>query len=223
MQQNRHPPQRLNNSIRGKYVLYVACFCITLAFAGFTARDGWDVWQQHGLDVDAERGSVLRNIRASTLLSGRNQFLGDARARYTLVEFGDYECPPCRAVQQLALNILDRYKGRVKLDFRQLPLSHIHPHAKAAAVAAESARPSGKFWILHQRLLAADLNQRDSIAQSLSLSGVAVDRTRAQKQIALDAALARQLSVDSTPSFFLCRPDNTVVRLPRLQAIGQNL
>jgi protein-disulfide isomerase len=40
--------------------------------------------------------------------------------------------------------------------FRHFPLAEVHPHAIAAALAAEIAGVHGQFWPMHDRLFAGD-------------------------------------------------------------------
>lgn len=72
----------------------------------------------------------------------------------TLLEYGDYECPYCRA----AVPVIDEVRRLLGSDlvfaFRHFPLAELHPHALSAAVAAEAAALSGQFWPMHDRMLA---------------------------------------------------------------------
>lgn len=72
--------------------------------------------------------------------------LGAESARVTLVEFGDIECPNCRQAAPAVKLLLDHFAGRVRFVFRHFPLEEVHPHALAAAEAAECAAGQGKFW-----------------------------------------------------------------------------
>lgn len=195
------------------YTPVIILVCIALVFLGLAL---------HGkLQRTKQAPNVaIPQLKASTLLSGRSQFYGSPKAPYTLVEFGDYECPPCRRVQPLVEAALKKYSGRVKLDFRELPLVQIHPHAEAAAVAAESGRTVGKFWVIHDRLYKVDLSHPGIILKALTSSGVGLNVKAAQLQLAQDAALERKLSVNATPSFFLCCPDGSVFRLQGVEALG---
>jgi protein-disulfide isomerase len=40
----------------------------------------------------------------------------------------------------------------VRFTFRHFPLATVHPHARQAAEAAESAAAQGKFWEMHETL-----------------------------------------------------------------------
>lgn len=78
---------------------------------------------------------------------------GDPNALYTLVEFADYQCPVCKRAAALADEVIKR-DPRIRLAFRNYPLSEIHQWAKLAAVAAEAAAKQGKFWEMHDIIYA---------------------------------------------------------------------
>jgi len=66
-----------------------------------------------------------------------------------IVEYGDYECPYSRA----AYRSIERIESRgIRFAFRHFPLTEIHPHALAAATAAEAAALQGRFWDMHDHL-----------------------------------------------------------------------
>jgi protein-disulfide isomerase len=72
--------------------------------------------------------------------------LGDKNAPVTLIEFSDYECPFCkRYFDQTFTQIKTKYidTGKVKLVFRDLPLSFHDPMATKEAVAANCAQKQG--------------------------------------------------------------------------------
>ena len=80
------------------------------------------------------------------------QVRGNPEAPVTIVEFSDYHCPFCKRVQPTLTQLLDRYPGKVKLAFRDFPLSQLHPQARHAAEAARCAQDQGKFWEYHDVL-----------------------------------------------------------------------
>jgi protein-disulfide isomerase len=80
--------------------------------------------------------------------------LGPEHAPVVLVEYGDFECPTCKQAAPTVRMLLERFAGRVRLVFRHFPLEQAHPHALAAAEAAESAGEQGKFWEMHDLLFA---------------------------------------------------------------------
>jgi protein-disulfide isomerase len=69
-----------------------------------------------------------------------------------ILEYGDYECPYSRAAYQ-QIKRVERVSGDgVRFAFRHFPLTEIHPHALAAAAAAEAAALQGRFWEMHELL-----------------------------------------------------------------------
>jgi protein-disulfide isomerase len=77
-------------------------------------------------------------------------------AEFSLVEYGDYECPYCRAavpeIEKVRLELGDR----LVFAFRHFPLAELHPFALSAAVAAEGAALLGQFWPMHALLFSGE-------------------------------------------------------------------
>ncbi len=77
---------------------------------------------------------------------------GNPQAKVTLVEYGDFQCPACKAAFPLVKQLLDEYGDRVRLVFRHFPIAAIHPNAFAGSRAAEAAGTQGKFFEMHDLL-----------------------------------------------------------------------
>src|SRR4051795_4591020 len=92
--------------------------------------------------------------RLSVPVSHADHILGSEHARLTLVEYGDFECPNCRQAAPAVKALVQRFAGKVRLVWRHFPLEEVHPHALHAALAAEAAGAQGKFWPMHDLLLA---------------------------------------------------------------------
>jgi protein-disulfide isomerase len=69
-----------------------------------------------------------------------------------IVEYGDYECPYSRQAFREIERVEQRLDGGVRFAFRHFPLTEIHPHALAAAAAAEAASLQDRFWDMHELL-----------------------------------------------------------------------
>src|SRR5579871_4457374 len=99
--------------------------------------------------------------------------IGPSHAPVTIVEYGDFECPNCKQAAPAVKLLLERFANRVQVAFRQFPLEEVHPHALAAAEAAECAGGQGKFWEMHDLLFANQehlkLNQLQGYAGRLQL------------------------------------------------------
>jgi len=93
--------------------------------------------------------------------------LGNPKAKITLVEFSDFQCPFCRsfwsgAFQQIKKEYIDT--GKVRFVYRDFPLS-FHPAALPAAQAAQCAHDQGKFWEMHDKLFEEQARQGTGTVQ----------------------------------------------------------
>jgi protein-disulfide isomerase len=135
---------------------------------------------------------------------------GASDPRVTVVEFTDYQCPYCHRAQSTIDEVLDHYKGKVRLVHLDFPLD-FHPGALPAARAARCAGEQGRFWEYHHDLMtekgtldAADLESR---AAALHLSPgpfakcLASDRYDAAIQADLEQG--RKLGVSGTPAYLV--------------------
>jgi protein-disulfide isomerase len=78
--------------------------------------------------------------------------LGPRDAPVTLVEYGDFECPYCRAAHFVMKNVLADMGDELRFVFRHMPLTQVHPMAEMAAEASEAAGAQGRFWPYHDGL-----------------------------------------------------------------------
>lgn len=69
-----------------------------------------------------------------------------------ILEYGDYECPFSRLAFRAIERVEQEMSGGIRFAFRHFPLVEIHPHAFAAAAAAEAAALQGRFWEMHELL-----------------------------------------------------------------------
>ncbi|NMH94224.1 thioredoxin domain-containing protein [Pseudonocardia bannensis] len=81
---------------------------------------------------------------------------GALGSEFSLVEYGDFECPYCRAAAPVIDEVRHRLGDRLVFAFRHFPLAEVHPYALAAATASEAAGLEGQFWPMHARLFADD-------------------------------------------------------------------
>ena len=74
------------------------------------------------------------------------------RDAHVILEYGDYECPYSRMAFREIERVEQALDGRLRFAFRHFPLTDIHPHALAAAAAAEAAAAQDRFWEMHALL-----------------------------------------------------------------------
>lgn len=77
-------------------------------------------------------------------------------AELSLLEYGDFECPYCRAAVPVLDEVRAELGSRLVFVFRQFPLADVHPFALSAALAAEGAALHGRFWPMHDKLFDGD-------------------------------------------------------------------
>ena len=92
--------------------------------------------------------------RLAVPIGERDHAQGPATASVTLVEYGDYECPYCRAAVAIMEELQRVLPDELRFVFRHFPLEKLHPHARRAAEAAEAAASQGKFFEMHAALFA---------------------------------------------------------------------
>jgi Na+/H+ antiporter NhaA len=140
----------------------------------------------------------------------RDHIRGPHGASVTLVEYGDLECPYCGRAETVIRELLSDF-GDLRYVWRHLPLNDVHPHAQLAAEASEAAGAQGKFWEMHDTMLAhqGDLTLRDILryAQELELDvdefKANLRRRKGSGRIAEDVESADLSGVSGTPTFFI--------------------
>lgn len=115
---------------------------------------------------------------------------GGAGADLELLLYGDFECPFCTAAQGIIARVETRLGGRLRLVFRHFPLESVHPHARAAALASESAAAQDSFWPYHDALYASGgrLADADLVAHARALG---LDSARLEAELREGAHAAR--------------------------------
>src|SRR3954451_8721081 len=110
-------------------------------------------------------------------VSERDHIRGPATAPITLVEYGDFECPYCRALAPIVDELRQRLGDQLRFVFRHFPMTSSHPHAFRAAQAAEAAAAQNKFWEIHDLLFARQQALEDEdLARYAAELGLDVDR-----------------------------------------------
>ncbi|HVQ54033.1 MAG TPA: thioredoxin domain-containing protein, partial [Thermoanaerobaculia bacterium] len=135
---------------------------------------------------------------------------GPRSAPVTIVEFGDFECPPCGRMYPQTEAVLKNYAGRVRLVYRHFPLP-MHPRAFRAATASVAAGVQGKFWPYAGRLFEnqkalGDPSLRAYAAES-GLSAGRFDRDldseAAAVRVVHDMRLGKAYGARWTPTLFV--------------------
>jgi protein-disulfide isomerase len=137
-------------------------------------------------------------------------FRGTADAPVIIALFTDFQCPYCARILPLLNQVLEKYQGKVKLVFKNFPLS-THQFARKAAAAALAAGKQGKFWELHDRLFQNYNRLNDQVVQEqakeLGLDLQKFDKDMADPQIMQvinqDMQDGAKAGVRGTPTLFV--------------------
>ena len=140
----------------------------------------------------------------------RDHIRGTPDARVTLVEYGDFQCPYCGDAYPVVKELLKSYDW-LRLVFRHMPLSDLHPRAPAAAEAAEAASAQARFWDMHDRLFENQHALSDAALRGHA-SALELDLERFDRELRDGVHRARveedyesgaRSGIPSTPRFFV--------------------
>jgi Na+/H+ antiporter NhaA len=139
----------------------------------------------------------------------RDHVRGPVNASVTVVEYGDFQCPYCGQAEPVVRDLLT--DTDLRYVWRHLPLTDVHPQAQLAAEAAEAAAAQGKFWEMHDLLLANQKNLK--IMQLLRYAEeLELDQERLHDEmmnhvyaenVSRDVESADLSGVSGTPTFFI--------------------
>jgi protein-disulfide isomerase len=141
----------------------------------------------------------------------RDHIRGPKKAPVTLLEYGDFECPYCGQAYPVVEAVRQHMGKDLRFVYRHFPLVNAHPHAEAAAEAAEAAGAQHKFWEMHDMLFEHQdaLEDRDLLAYAHAL-GLEIARFVAEVGAGIHAPRVREdfmsgvrSGVNGTPSFFI--------------------
>jgi len=137
---------------------------------------------------------------------------GPKDALITVVEFSDFQCPFCEKWHsQVYEQLMAAYPGKIRLVYRNLPLTQIHPQSMNSAEAALCAGDQDAYWQFHNKLFENYQTLNDDLYASLA-SDLGLDTTdfetcmtghKYKAEIEADMQFAIDLGVQSTPTFFI--------------------
>lgn len=151
--------------------------------------------------------------------------LGDKNAPLTMIEFSDYECPFCKryfdqTYPEIKKNYIDT--GKLKVVFRDLPLTFHDPMATKEAIAANCAKEQGgdtAYYKIHDAMFTQttsngtglSVDKLYTIAGEVGLNAAnfkaCLDGDKHKDEVKKDLADAGTAGADGTPTFFVGKSD----------------
>jgi protein-disulfide isomerase len=170
-------------------------------------------------DTVEDLSSMFSAVEGSLTVDGTEPSYGSDAAKYTVVEFADFECPYCGRLFPEIHHLPDE-DSDIQILFKHYPLSGLcneglgtdrHVNACAAARAADCANRQGKFWDL-SRLMFKNQKHLDAegveiMAKQVGLDVAALTACAADPltdaKVRNDVAHGAAAGVHATPSLFL--------------------
>jgi protein-disulfide isomerase len=141
----------------------------------------------------------------------------DDQAQVTVVEFVDFQCPPCGRLAPIMSELAEEHPGAVNIAVRHFPLS-MHANAVPAAVAAEAAAAQGSIAAMYtalfeQQELWASLSPVEAMNFFRGMVGtlgldvaawdLAIQHPDTLAAVQMDIDEGKKLGVQGTPSIFV--------------------
>jgi predicted DsbA family dithiol-disulfide isomerase len=166
--------------------------------------------------MDKLRAEAKVQVLLPPLLLPRVEVAADGQARgkadapVTIIEFSDYQCPFCSRAEETVKKVMEEYKGKVRLVYRDYPLP-FHGQAQKASEAAQCAADQGKYWEMHEKLFsnqsALGVPQLKDHAKGLGLDagkfGRCLDSGEKAKLVESSKKAGDEAGVNGTPAFFI--------------------
>jgi len=163
--------------------------------------------------VAANRGAILKPFAGA--------WAGNPQGDVTIVEYFDYNCGYCRAGLPVVAQLLAS-DPKVKLVYREYPV--LSEESGVAAKLSLAAADQGKFAAFHDALYAGGQLSKESMMAAARTAGLDLNKAaalapRAEKEIAANLALGREMGLTGTPSWVI--GDKVVSTLLSLEQMQQ--
>lgn len=157
--------------------------------------------------ADTQLRQALTANRAKIERDPRDHVVGNPDGKVTVVEYFDYRCGYCKAATPEIAKLIASNKD-IRFVLKEFPI--LSPVSETAARAAIGAKAQGKYWPVHQAMLAEKNLDAAAIDRILRENGVDVARAKAVGAAPSTTALLEQTrqigraaGVTGTPAFII--------------------
>jgi protein-disulfide isomerase len=145
-------------------------------------------------------------------ITGKTRVRGNKDAKYTLVEYSDFQCPYCARGYSTVEALRKKYGGNLRFIYKNMPLP-FHPQALPAAkwYEAVALQSPEKSWLFHDKMF----QNQDKLGVDFfkeTVKSLGLDVAKAEKdagsqavadKIEADSKEGKQMGFDGTPGFLL--------------------
>ena len=164
--------------------------------------------QKEDMAAEAAAKKVLTERKDEVFNDPDAPVLGNAKGDVTLVEFFDYRCPYCKAMDEQIAELI-KSDGKTKLVMKEFPV--LGPESVTAARAALAAREQKKYEEFHHALMRVKEPLSDKILfKTAAEVGINVEKLKKDMDdqkvdtaIKNNLKLAHDLNLDATPTFII--------------------
>ncbi|KGI76958.1 DsbA family protein [Oleiagrimonas soli] len=155
---------------------------------------------------------AVKNIADwKSLVAGKTPAMGQTGAPVVVVEFSDYQCPFCRALEPNLQKVYDKHRDDMVVYRYDFPLTKIHDHAYEAALASRCAGEQGAYRAFSSQLFKIDFSKGvdwSSLAQTSGVKDVqrfasCLDNRQTAKIVDQEKSKAVDLGIQGTPTLVI--------------------
>jgi protein-disulfide isomerase len=150
------------------------------------------------------------HVPASSLVKSYSPTIGEVDAPIQLTMFLDFECPFSQSSYAMTKDIIDKYGSALRVVFKHLPISSIHPRALDAHLASACAQDQGAFEKYYDLLFTTrDLSEGGLLrhARTLGLDipifSSCLENRVHEDDIEQDIEDGMRVGVRGTPTYFV--------------------
>ncbi|MBI4370995.1 MAG: thioredoxin domain-containing protein [Elusimicrobia bacterium] len=146
-------------------------------------------------------------------IDAKTRVRGSREAPITVVEYADFQCPPCGRSYPNVEQVRRKYGAKMRFVFKHMPLSELHPQARPAAqwMEAVTLQSPEKAWLFHDKMfsnqdkLGEDFYRKTVKDLGLDPAKAAQDAKSKAVQSKIDADIeeGRQFGFAGTPGFLV--------------------
>ncbi len=143
-------------------------------------------------------------------IQNSNPVSGDAQAPITVIEFIDFQCQYCQEAYPQFNAVKEKYAPILRVVFKHLPLTDLHPDTMSTANASACAGEQGKFWqyydllFVNKKFSADDLSfYADKLELNKENFNTCLQAGKHQGEIDKDLLDAVNLGLQGTPTYFI--------------------